>query len=70
MRNVGDIVSFEGKKATVIQISQPKCRCKGQGFYVLHLFEENYRKKVPLTTVLNLHEQDFEIQKNIVKYKF
>ena len=70
MRSVGDIVSFEGKKAVVMQISQPKCRCKGQGFYMLHLFEENYRKKVPLTTVLETYKEDFKIEKKLTTHTF
>lgn len=70
MRKVGDIVLFENKKAVVKEIIQPKCLCKGQSFYVLHLVEENYRKKIPLSTVLESWKDDFKIKQNIMKHEF
>lgn len=70
MRKVGDIVSFEGKKAEVMQVLKPRCRCMGQGFYMLHLFEENYRRRVPLTTILETYKEDFTIQKKLTTHTF
>jgi hypothetical protein len=48
--NVGDKVLFEGKVLTVVNEVRPKCRCKGDGYYVLEF--EGTTIKVPLTTVL------------------
>ena len=49
--NIGDKVLYEGQVATLINEVRPKCRYKGEGYYELHM-EGNFRKKVPLTTIL------------------
>lgn len=48
----GDKVLYQGQIATIVDKFNPRCRCKGDGYYELHLEEGNYRKKVSLTTVL------------------
>lgn len=70
MRNVGDIVLFEGKKAVIEKLLQPKCRCKNQSFYMLHLVEENCRKKVPISTKLELYKEDFTIKQKLTTHTF
>jgi hypothetical protein len=70
MRSIGDIVLFEDKKAVVTDIVRPKCMCKGQGFYMLHLVEENYRKKVPVSTILETWKDSFKIEQKLITHQF
>jgi len=49
---IGDKVLYQGQVATVVNEVRPRCRCKGHGYYELHLEEGNYRKKVSLSTIL------------------
>ena len=50
--NIGDKVLYEGQVATIVHEVRPKCRCKGMGHYEIQFEEGNFRKKVPLTTIL------------------
>lgn len=70
MKEVGDIVLYKGKKAVIINVKIPKCRCKGKGSYVLHLMDGNYRVEVPITTVFEKYKEDFNIKKNLTTHTF
>ena len=67
---VGDIVLYEGQQVTIISEVRPRCRCKGEGYFILEL-ESGNRIKIPLTTVLEPYKpltmanQNLEVHKLI-----
>lgn len=54
--NIGDRVLYNGEPATVSNEVRPKCKCKGQGHYVITLDSDNTDHKVPLTTILESYK--------------
>lgn len=67
---VGDIVLYEGQVATVVNEVRPKCRCKGEGYYVIHLEESNSSRKLPLSTVLEPYKPLTMANQKIEVHKF
>ncbi len=67
---IGDIVLYEGKIATVVKKINPICRCKGEGYYELHIEKGNYRKKVSLNTVLEPYKPLTMANQKLEVHKF
>lgn len=67
---IGDIVSYEGQVATVINEVRPKCRCKGEEYYLLNLEKSNSIKKVPLSIVLEPYKPLTMANQKIKTHKF
>lgn len=50
----GDKVLYQGQLATIVDKVNPRCRCKGKGYYELHIegYPENHMHRVTLDTLL------------------
>ena len=51
---IGDKVLYNGQIATVVDKVNPRCRCKGKGYYELNLegYPKNHMHRVPLDIIL------------------
>jgi len=66
---IGGKVLYEGQVATVINEVRPKCRCKGEGYYLLEVEGEG-TKKVSLTTVLEPYTPLTMANQKLESHKF
>jgi len=65
--NIGDKVLYNGEVATLVEEVRPACKCKGKGHYTLQIEGSNFRKEVPITTIL---EPYTPLGMNLKQHKF
>jgi hypothetical protein len=69
---VGDKVLYEGKIATIINKVNPRCKCKGAGYYELNLedYPKNHMHRVSLDVVLEPYTPLTMANQKIEVHKF
>jgi hypothetical protein len=64
---IGNKVTWNGHVGVITDIVKPKCKCKGQGHYVIDV--NGVLNKIPLNTKLELYESIGIIGANITSHK-
>lgn len=63
---IGDRVTWNGHIGVITGIERPKCKCKGQGNYLIDV--NGVINKIPITTKLELYEPIGLINTNITPH--
>lgn len=69
---VGDKVLYNRQVATVVNKVNPRCRCKGKGYYELNFegYPENHTIRIPLDTILEPYKPLTMANQKLEVHKF